>query len=270
METNCRQMRAEKAYTIIMRNCGGNMENVQQSRATPRMLTSLLNFGVAVNTYKYALGMLLVVSSILAWRAFTTAPQVIHAAPAAVPLVPVEAGGVSLHSPLTEEVFQKFVNQNSQRMYPRLSREIVQSAIKYSDKYDLSPILVLAVMEAESQFYPFAISKKDAKGLMQINPAANQQMLVQEGIFRDASDIYDPERNIEAGCFLLRKFINESPDFNAALDKYLGGDSIPYKAEIHQVMGRILLLGITEELNKTSQHKIQPIVKVEAPPTAHK
>ena len=155
-------------------------------------------------------------------------------------------------------------------MYPRLSREIVQAAIKYSEKYDLSPVLVLAVAEAESQFYPFALSKKNAKGLMQINPEANQGLLMQEGIFKEPSDIFDPERNIEAGCFLLRKFINESPDFNSALDKYLGADSAPYKAEIHQVMGKVLLLGITEELNRTSPHKIQPIVKVEAPPRPQK
>jgi hypothetical protein len=149
-------------------------------------------------------------------------------------------------------------------MYPRLSREIVQSAVKYSEKYNLSPILVLAVTAAESQFYPFAMSKKNAKGLMQINPEANLKLLQQQGIFKEPADIFDPDRNIEAGCFLLRRFINESPDFNAALDRYLGADSISYKAEIHQVMGKILLLGITEELNRTSQHKIQPLVKVES------
>ncbi|HJW30020.1 MAG TPA: transglycosylase SLT domain-containing protein [Saprospiraceae bacterium] len=147
-------------------------------------------------------------------------------------------------------------------MYPRLSREIVDSAIKYSAKYDLSPILVLAIIETESKFYPFALSKQNAKGLMQINPDANQQLLLQEGIFKEPADIFDPERNIEAGCFLLRRFINESPDFNTALDKYLGADSVPYKAQIHGVMGKILLLGITEELNGTS-HKISPVVKVE-------
>ena len=246
------------------------MENGQESRATPKIPTTDLNFGSGANTYIYALGTLLVLSSILGWRVFTATPQVIPAAQAAVALVPLEETGVSRHSTLSVEVLQKFVTQNSQRMYPRLSREIVQSAIKYSDKYDLSPILVLAVAEAESQFYPFALSKKDAKGLMQINLAANQQLLLQEGIFQEPSDIFDPDRNIEAGCFLLRKFINESPDFNTALDKYLGADSIAYKAEIHQVMGRVLLLGITEELNKTSQHKIPPIVKVEAPPRGQK
>jgi hypothetical protein len=238
------------------------MENVQESRATPKILSTGLSFGASASAYKYALATLFALSSILGWRALTPSTPVIQAA--AAPSIPVEPMGVSRHSTLSVEVFQKYVTQNSQRMYPRLSREIVQSAIKYSDKYDLSPILVLAVVEAESEFYPFAISKKDAKGLMQVNPGAHQQLLLQEGIFQEPSDIFDPDRNIEAGCFLLRKFINESPDFNTALDKYLGADSVSYKAEIHGVMGRILLLGITEELNKTSQHKIQPIVKVEA------
>jgi len=238
------------------------MENVQESRATPKILRTDLYFGSSANAYKYAVGTFLALSSFLAWRVFMQPPRVIQAA--TTPSIPLEATGVSRHSTLSVEVFHKYVSQNSQRMYPRLSREIVQSAIRYSDKYDLSPILVLAVVEAESEFYPFALSKKDAKGLMQINPEANQQLLLQEGIFKEPSDIFDPDRNIEAGCFLLRKFINESPDFSTALDKYLGADSISYKAEIHGVMGRILLLGITEELNRTSQHKIQPIVKVEA------
>ena len=149
-------------------------------------------------------------------------------------------------------------------MYPRLSREIVDSAIKYSEKYDLSPILVLAIAKTESGFYPFALSSKNAKGLMQINPEANQQLLMQQGIFKEPADIFDPERNIEAGCFLLRRFINESPDFNTALDKYLGADSVSYKSQIHEVLGKILLLGITEELNGTSQHKIEPLTKVVA------
>ena len=167
-------------------------------------------------------------------------------------------------STLSAEVFQKFISTSGQRMYPRLSREIVDSAIAYSEKYDLSPILVLAIAKTESEFYPFALSNKNAKGLMQINPEANQRLLIQQGIFKEPADIFDPERNIEAGCFLLRRFINESPDFNAALDKYLGADSVSYKAQIHEVLGKILLLGITEELNGTSQHKIAPVEKVEA------
>ncbi len=197
---------------------------------------------------------------ILLSEALRTIPQ---AMPAAASLPPAGTSAVSRHSTLSPEVFQKFINESGQRMYPRLSREIVDSAIRYSEKYDLSPILVLAIAKTESEFYPFALSNKKAKGLMQINPDANQQLLMQQGLFKEPADIFDPERSIEAGCFLLRRFINESPDFNAALDKYLGADSISYKAQIHEVMGRILLLGITEELNRTSRHKIEPVAKIE-------
>jgi len=233
---------------------------MQEFRLNSRGLRTCLNPGTIIaKLRKYGFGTLLVLLAILVSQAFRTIPQ---SMPAAVPSRPTEIPAVSRHSTLSADVFHEFVSRTGQRMYPRLSREIVDSAIKYSEKYDLSPILVLAIINTESEFYPFALSKQNAKGLMQINPEANQRLLLQEGIFKEPADIFDPERNIEAGCFLLRRFINESSDVNAALDKYLGADSVAYKAQIHEVMGKILLLGITEELNRTA-HKIDPIVKVE-------
>jgi transglycosylase-like protein with SLT domain len=242
------------------------MENKHESSAPQSKSRTGLHLRSRVKTlYTSAFGTVLAVLSIVGLQVFRATPKVIPAAaaaPAAPALAP--ASGASRHSTLSFEVFQKYVNRNHQRMYPRLSREIVDAAVRYSDKYDLSPILVLAVAETESEFYPFAVSKQNAKGLMQINPDVNFRLLVQEGIIKEPADLFDPDRNIEAGCFLLRRFINESPDFNTALDKYLGANSVTYKADIHQVMGKVLLLGITEELNETSAHKIQPIVKVEA------
>jgi soluble lytic murein transglycosylase len=223
-------------------------------------LRTRLKPGTLITTVcKYGFGTLLVFMAIVEIPAFRTIPQ---AVPAAVPSSTTAVSAMSRHSTLSADVLQEFVGRNGQRMYPRLSREIVDSAIKYSEKYDLSPILVLAIVATESEFYPFALSKHNAKGLMQINPDANQRLLLQEGIFNEPADIFDPERNIEAGCFLLRRFINESPDFNTALDKYLGANSASYKAQIHEAMGKILLLGITKELNRTSQ-KIETIAKVE-------
>jgi hypothetical protein len=221
-----------------------------------------LNSGTIIaNLCKYGLGTLLVILAFFAFQVFRASTQ---AMPSALLSHTTGSAAVSRHSTLSADVFYKFVNDTNQRTYPRLSREIVDSAIKYSEKYDLAPILVLAVIKTESEFYPFALSKQNAKGLMQINPSANEQLLLQEKIFKEPADIFDPERSIEAGCFLLRRFINESPDFNTALDKYLGADSVAYKAQIHAEMGKILLLGITEDLNRTSQHKIEPVVKVEA------
>jgi hypothetical protein len=225
-------------------------------------LMNYLNSGTVIaNFCKYTLITCLVILTFFAFQIFKASTQ---SMPETLLSHASGTAAVSRHSTLSAEVFYKFINNSSQRMYPRLSREIVDSAIKYSEKYDLSPILVLAIVKTESEFYPFALSKQNAKGLMQINPAANEELLLQKGIFKESADIFDPERSIEAGCFLLRKFINESPDFNTALDKYLGADSIAYKAQIHAEMGKILLLGITEDINRTSQHKIAPVVKVEA------
>jgi hypothetical protein len=241
-----------------------SQSHIIQSReeTTMQRFWRYLNSGtILANLCKYGFGTLLVILAFFAFQVFRASTQ---SMPAALLSHATGAAAVSRHSTLSTEVFYKFINGASQRMYPRLSREIVDSAIKYSEKYDLSPILVLAIIKTESEFYPFALSKQNAKGLMQINPSANEQMLLQEGIFKEPADIFDPERSIEAGCFLLRRFINESPDFNTALDKYLGAESVAYKAQIHAEMGKILLLGITEDLNRTSQHKIEPVVKVEA------
>ncbi len=252
------------------------MQNVQEVRAIPKIASLSPNPGLTINFYTYAIGTLLILASVTGWQILRATTRVrmtakpvqsVTSAPAVIPRSPViiEASAATLHSTLSVDVFFKYVSRNSQRMYPRLSREIVQAAVKYSEKYDLSPVLVLAVAATESEFYPFALSKKNAKGLMQINPEANQDLLTREGIFKEPSDIFDPDRNIEAGCFLLRRFINQSRDLDSALDNYLGADSVSYKAEIHRVMGKVLLLGITEEINRTT-HKIQPIVKVETTP----
>lgn len=248
-----------ESHSLIFK--GKESTTMQESRPHSTKLWSLLNPGrIRASFRKYGGGALLVLLAMLGSQGFRAAPE---AMPAVAP-PRAEISAASRHSTLNAELFQNFVSSSGSRMYPRLSREIVESVIKYSEKYDLSPILVLAIAKTESEFYPFALSNKNAKGLMQINPDANQRLLIEEGIFKEPADIFDPERNIEAGCFLLRRFLNVSPDFNAALDKYLGADSISYKTKIHEVLGKILLLGITEELNRTSHKKMEPVAKVEA------
>ncbi len=233
---------------------------MQEFRPGPIGLRIRLNPGTTIATLcRYGFGTFLVVVTILGSEAFRiTSPAVTAAAPPR----PTVASAAYRNSTLSAEVFHKFVS-GGQRMYPRLAQEIVESAIKYSEKYNLSPILVLAIASTESEYYPFALSKRNAKGLMQVNPDANLKLLLQQGIFREPTDIFDPERNVEAGCFLLRRFIDESPDLNSALDKYLGAESPSYKAQIHEALGRILLLGITEELNRTAQHKVETVSLVD-------
>jgi soluble lytic murein transglycosylase-like protein len=60
----------------------------------------------------------------------------------------------------------------------------------------LEPALVTAVILAESGGDPRAVSKRGARGLMQLMPATARQYGV--------SDVFDPEQNIRAGSHYLR------------------------------------------------------------------
>ena len=66
--------------------------------------------------------------------------------------------------------------------------------------YQIPENLVRAVIMVESGFNPRAISRADAKGLMQLVPATANRMLV--------DDIFDPRQNIYGGVRYLRVLAN--------------------------------------------------------------
>ena len=72
---------------------------------------------------------------------------------------------------------------------------------KYSDKYGLDPYFVSAVIFTESRFNKDAESGAGAKGLMQIMDETAEWISGKLDV--DQYDIFDPEINIEFGCWYL-------------------------------------------------------------------
>ncbi|MFN0064023.1 MAG: lytic transglycosylase domain-containing protein [Myxococcaceae bacterium] len=68
-------------------------------------------------------------------------------------------------------------------------------------RYRLPPALVRAVIHAESNFKPMALSHKGASGLMQLMPDTARDMYVR--------DIFDVRENIEGGARYLRVLANQ-------------------------------------------------------------
>jgi soluble lytic murein transglycosylase-like protein len=66
--------------------------------------------------------------------------------------------------------------------------------------YQLPEELVRAVIQVESGYAPRAVSKANAKGLMQLIPATAQRMQVE--------DVFDPRQNIFGGTRYLRILAN--------------------------------------------------------------
>jgi soluble lytic murein transglycosylase-like protein len=85
-----------------------------------------------------------------------------------------------------------------------------------AERHKLDPVLVKAVIEAESNWNPNAISHKGAQGLMQLIPGTADSLGVK--------DVFDPEQNIEAGVRHLRMLLEKyDGDLTKALAAYNAG-----------------------------------------------
>ena len=81
--------------------------------------------------------------------------------------------------------------------YQRIApRKILELLLKMAPQYQVEPQLALAIIAAESNFNPQALSPKNAQGLMQLIPATSERFNVQNP--------YDPAQNIRGGLRYLR------------------------------------------------------------------
>src|SRR4030042_2505609 len=90
---------------------------------------------------------------------------------------------------------------------------------EFSKKYQVDFALIKAIIRTESGFNPRAVSRKGAKGLMQLMPATAQRMNV--------SNIFSPRENIEGGVryfkYLLSLF---NDDLRLSLAAYNAGENV--------------------------------------------
>ena len=98
----------------------------------------------------------------------------------------------------------QFINaeKGSQRLDPIIA--------KASKHYGVDIGLIKAVIKAESNFNPSAVSSAGAQGLMQLMPATARALGV--------NDSFDPEQNVMAGTRFLRDLLNR---YNGKLDSAL-------------------------------------------------
>lgn len=106
-------------------------------------------------------------------------------------------------------------------IYPLGYREEI---VEYSEKQDIDPFLVASIIRTESNFYNQAVSKKDAKGLMQITPTTAEWISgeINEVNFTE-DDLFDPKTNIKFGTWYLNKIGTNYDDLDIILSCYNAG-----------------------------------------------
>lgn len=110
-------------------------------------------------------------------------------------------------------------NHSSPVGYTKDSNQYDSLISEFSRKYNVEFALIKAMIRAESGFNPLAISRKGAKGLMQLMPETASRMNV--------SNVFNPRENIEGGVryfkYLLSLFNN---DLQLSLAAYNAGENI--------------------------------------------
>lgn len=93
-----------------------------------------------------------------------------------------------------------------------------------SKKYNLDYRLILAIMKVESNFRNEAISRRGARGLMQINPSSARLIARESGVeVKGVKCLHEPEKNIKMGVSYLSKLRDMFDNMIAALHAYNAG-----------------------------------------------
>jgi len=100
---------------------------------------------------------------------------------------------------------------------PKKAERLFHSIIiQAANRNQVDPALVKAIIMAESSYNPRAISKKGAKGLMQLMPGTAKALGVENS--------FDPEHNINAGVRYFKQLLNQfDGDMKLALAAYNAG-----------------------------------------------
>ena len=111
---------------------------------------------------------------------------------------------------MTRRVAARFPDEESARQFLAL--------VRYeSMRAGLDPHLVLAVIDVESKFRKYAVSKAGARGLMQVMP-----FWVKE-IGEPSHNLFQERMNLRYGCTILRHYLDrENGNLSKALGRYNG------------------------------------------------
>jgi soluble lytic murein transglycosylase-like protein len=100
---------------------------------------------------------------------------------------------------------------------PRERINMLKSIHYEATRAGLEPELVLAVIEVESHFDRFAISRSGARGLMQVMPFWLDEINLSD------KNLFKIRTNLRMGCTILRYYLDmEKGDLGPALARYNG------------------------------------------------
>ncbi len=130
------------------------------------------------------------------------------------------------------EVWLADMSQRLERKVPQreFRIQLLKNVHYEATRAKLSPELVLAVIEVESNFNPYAISSVGARGLMQVMPFWLKE------IGKPGDSLFRMQTNLRFGCTILKFYLDkEKGNLVRALARYNGSlGRREYPAKVYQ------------------------------------
>ncbi|MBN2427150.1 MAG: transglycosylase SLT domain-containing protein [Deltaproteobacteria bacterium] len=152
-----------------------------------------------------------------------------------------------------EEYLKDYILEQNYKVFPQMADIIVDSIHNASREYNISPLILIGLMDVESDFDYMAQSDRNAIGLLQIHLPTwvlnekNPINLKKVGIIQSATDLYDPQKNLRAGAFILSHYMKEADrrgveDVAAySITRYEGGKKNHHAKRVKNAIGEYLL-----------------------------
>lgn len=128
-----------------------------------------------------------------------------------------------------------YISKEFRTIPKTISNKIATQIIKEGKAENIQPELIVGIIQVESSFNPLAISKSNARGLMQVMPE-----WVPKFKLKNVSVLYDIDMNINIGIKILKIHIKEGKgDINKGLYRY-AGKSDNYTDKVYKATGKFI------------------------------
>lgn len=106
-----------------------------------------------------------------------------------------------------------------------------EQVLKHAKQHNVDPMLIFSIIKAESKFNPNAISKKGAKGLMQIMDTTGEWAATELKVSGFTKDqLFDPDVNINLGSWYVARLLRQyDGNVSTLLAAYNAGTGNVYK-----------------------------------------
>ncbi len=137
----------------------------------------------------------------------------------------------------TVAMIEQYITTHYRKTPPTVAKEISQHVVLAAKEKHLPYPLILGIMQVESSFNPYAVSKVDARGLMQVMPEWVGKL---DTKVTTKFDLHDIATGIGAGCDVFKIHLQENDgDVGQGLYHYVGKDKA-YIMKVYAAVGKFL------------------------------